>query len=477
MRGGIWVFGLRMGVRALGMARTIVLARVLAPDDFGLFGIALLALSTLQAFSETGLSAALVQRKGDTKPYLDTAWTVQLIRGIALAAIVVLAAPYVGAFFAAPAATPLLRVLALSLLVQGFTNVAVVYFQKELEFHKQFALYFTSAAVELIVAVSAAILLRSAWALIFGSLAGQLASTSMSYVVSPYRPRIAVEGSKIRELLGFGKWILGSTVLMFLVTQGDRAFVGKLLGVTALGLYQLAYRISNMPATEITHVITQVAFPTYSKLQDELDRLRRAYLRVLQLTAYVSTPVAVLIFVLAGDVTSLLLGEKWMPMVPALRILVVAGYLRSLQATTGPAFMGLGRADIDTKAQMIRLLVLATALYPFAVWWGVEGAAAAVVLSTFACLVWSVGKAIQMGVCGTKALVKAVSVPAANAALMASATYFCGSRLGSYGMVQLTSLAGAAVLVYAGATLLLDRFSGYAARSLVRGSCAALRGT
>ena len=117
IRGGFWVFGLRITNQFFGLARIIVLARLLAPADFGLFGIALLAMSALETFSQTGFSAALIQKKKDTGPYLDTAWTVQVIRGGVLALIAFLIAPYVAAFFDAPAARPILQVIALSMLL------------------------------------------------------------------------------------------------------------------------------------------------------------------------------------------------------------------------------------------------------------------------------------------------------------------------------------------------------------------------
>ena len=125
--------------------------------------------------------------------------------------------------------------------------------------------------------------------------------------------------------------------------------MGKLLGVTALGFYQLAYRISNMPATEITHVISRVTFPAYSKLQDDIPKLREAYLKVLQITAFLSFPIAGLIFVLAPDFTKIFLGEKWMPMVPAMQVLVFAGLSRAIAATAGYIFYAVGKPKIDTS--------------------------------------------------------------------------------------------------------------------------------
>jgi O-antigen/teichoic acid export membrane protein len=117
------------------------------------------------------------------------------------------------------------------------------------------------------VSITLAFTLRNVWALVWGGLAASFVRLFMSYLIHPYRPRLSLARKELQELFGFGKWLLGSGVLVFLVTQGDDLFVGKVLGPAALGLYQMAYLISNLPATEISRTMAQVAFPAYSKLQ------------------------------------------------------------------------------------------------------------------------------------------------------------------------------------------------------------------
>ena len=377
---GFWVFALRITDLLFGLMRIIVLARLLSPNDFGLFGIALLSLSALETFSQTGFQQALIQKKGDIRLFLDIAWTVQVIRGFVLAGILFGIAPYVVSFFGEPTATLLLRAFGLSAIFQGLTNIGVVYFQKELEFHKQFIYMFSGTLADLGVAIPAALILRNAWALVFGLLAGNFVRMVMSYFVYPYRPHPSFNEQQFKELFGFGKWILGSSILIFLLTQGDDIFVGKLLGATALGFYQMAYRISNIPATEITHVISQVTFPAYSKLQNNIPKLREAYLKVLQVTAFLSFPIAGLIFVLAPEFTKIFLGEKWMPMVPAMQILAIFGITRSMNATIGSFFQGFGKPNIITFGAGFQLVVLAAIIYPLTSKWGIFGTSLAVVI-------------------------------------------------------------------------------------------------
>lgn len=384
VRSGFWVFSLRIVQQLFNLARLMILARILAPHDFGLLGIALLTMATLETFSQTGFQAALIQKKEDIKSHLDSAWTVLILRGFILFTILYLIAPYAATFFNAPEAKSIIQVIGFSILLQAFTNIGVIYFQKELEFNKEFIYQFAGTLADFIVAVSAVLILRNVWALVFGLIAGNAVRCVVSYLIHPYRPHFSSDLGKAKELFGFGKWILGSSILIFLLTQGDSIFVGKLLGVTALGFYQLAYRISNMPATEITHVISRVTFPAYSKLQDDIPKLREAYLKVLQLTAFLSFPIAGLIFVLAPDFTMIFLGEKWVPMVPAMMVLVWWGVIRGLVGAISPVFMAIGRPKIVTKLQAVQTVLLFSLIYPLTVHWDIFGASLAVFLSALA---------------------------------------------------------------------------------------------
>lgn len=383
VRGSLWLFALRFVYQIFFLARLIILARLLEPRDFGLMGIALLTMMILDTFSQTGFYEALIQRKKNIEDYLDPAWTVLILRGFILAFCVYLLAPVVADFFNTPAAKPIVRVIGLAILIQGLSNIGVIFFSKELDFRRQFIYQTAGTVVGFITAVSCAVIFRNVWALVWGLIAGRTAQLILSYVIHPYRPRISTDFSKAAELFTYGKWILGSTVLVFVITQGDDILVGKILGAAMLGFYQIAYKISNTPTTEITKLISEATLPAYSKIQDEPDRLKSAYLRVLQITAFMTFPLTGFIFILAPDFTRLFLGVKWMPMVPALQTLVFAGLIRSIVATTGPLFYGIGKPRIDTKWQMVRFFVLAICIYPLIIRWELVGASAAVFISIF----------------------------------------------------------------------------------------------
>jgi len=405
------VFFLRAVSQSLHLIKIIVLARLLSPNDFGLFGVALLSLAALETFSKTGFNAALIQKKGDIKPYLNTVWTIEVIRGISIAVILFFISPFIAEFFSVSETVPILRVIGLAAILKGLTNIAVTYFQKELDFKKFFKYQFLGAFADSIVTIIIAFFFQSVWALVIGLLAGNLVRLVMSYKVYSYRPKFKFDFLKLKELWGFGKWVLGSSVLVFLITHGDDIFVGKLLGVTALGFYQLAYLISNTPATEITHVISQVTFPAYSKFQNDIPRLRKACLKVLGVTAFFSFPIAGLIFVLAPDFTMIFLGEKWMPMVPAIQILGIWGLIRSIGATIGSVLHAIGRPGLATKAQFFLLILLIILIYPFTIRWGILGVSVAVTLSMLLPTLIVCFIAVKIVNCKLFVFVKVIALP------------------------------------------------------------------
>ncbi len=462
VRGGIWVFALRIVYRGMVFARTIVLARLLAPGDFGLFGIALLAMSTLQSFSETGVGATLVQKKDDIRSYLNTGWTIQIIRGAFLAGLLFVCAPFIASFFQEPKASPILQVLAASVFFDGLQNIGILYFKKELQFHKLFVYQIGGALADLSVAIPVALLLHTVWALAFGLLARSVVCCILSYVIHPYRPRLEFKLSKVRELYNFGRWVSANRILNFLHLQGDDIFVGRLLGVVSLGFYQMAYRLSNMPSTEITLVVSGVTFPAYSKLQDSLQELRSAFFRTLKLVALVTIPLASGIFVLSPGFAEIFLGEKWMPIVPTIRVLSIYGAARSILGVFGPLFYGAGRPRALVKIRLIQLIALIAIIYPFALRWDALGVAIAISICKLVVLALAMIEAGRILDVSTFDFGKAIFIPAASSLVIFLSPLIVRRTFpANIGVIGFFSIILIGAIVYPGCVYLFDRFSNY----------------
>jgi len=387
VHGGFWISFIKIIRKVLSLIRLIIIGRILAPSDFGLMGIALLTMSALETFSSFGFGQALIQKKENTDNYLDAAWTVLIVRGFIVFIIVYLVAPYVAFFFHTPEVKPIIQVLGLVTFFQAFTNIGVIFFQKESEFNKVFLYRFVGISTNFIVAVVAAIVLRSVWALVLGLLAEKIVSIVISYLIHPYRPHLSKDIGKAKELFGFGKWILGSSAFVFIGEHIDDIFVGRVLSAIALGFYQMAYRISGMLETEITQVISTVAFPAYAKIQDKQTRLQKAYFRIMRLTIAISLPITVGMVLLAPEFTQIFLSEKWMPMVTTMQLLAVAGLIKSIVSTGSPLFIGSGYPKYEFYMQLIRGFIILLVIYPLIELMGISGAAIGVILSIAGMLV------------------------------------------------------------------------------------------
>jgi len=462
VRGGFWVFSLRAVGQSLNLVRLIILARILAPNDFGLLGVALLTMATLETFTQTGFQQALIQKKKDIKSYLDSAWTVSILRGIILFTILYLIAPYAASFFEVPEAKLIIQVIGFSILLKAFTNIGVIYFQKELEFNKQFIYQLSGTLVDFIVAVSAALMLQNVWALIYGVLAGNLVRCIASYIVHPYRPHLSLDLEKAKELFGFGKWIMGSSILVFLISQGDDIFVGKLIGVTALAFYQMAFKISLLPVREITLVISQISFPVFSKLQDKTTSLRTGYLKLLRINNFITLPFAMMIFFFSYEFTYLILGEKWLLIVPLLKIFSIMVILSSINASTGSLYNAVGMPSISAKSQMIKMLTMFSIIYPLIVKFGLIGAALASLVGEIIVTPYLYYKILSIIDCKFKEIIKTI-LPSITCTMITMLTLFVlkNKVFSLVNLPNMVVLAVTGVVVYIIMTLFFERTLGH----------------
>jgi O-antigen/teichoic acid export membrane protein len=468
VKGGLWVFLLRATERGVSLARLVIVARLLVPYDFGVLGIALLTATVLDTFSQTGFHSALIQKKQHVESYLNSAWTVIVMRGFAIFAVLYFIAPSVASFFGVPESKSVIRVIGLAGVMQAFTNIGIIHFQKDLEFNKFFTYRMSGTIADFCVTVPLAFFLKNVWALVFGMLVGNLVRCIVSYMVHQHRPRFNLELEKVRELFTFGKWILGSSAMIFLINQGDDILVGKLLGATLLGLYQMAFTISNVPAAELSVAFSEVTFPAYSKLQDSPERLRQGFVKTLQLTSLVSIPLAAGLTVLAPDLTMIFLGEKWMPMVPALRVLAVYGMLRALGTANISLFRGSGNPQVDTRLQFARLLIFAILLYPLTRVWGIVGASMAVFISGLAVFGPQVINALRMVGLEYVHYWRGIGVAFISALLASCIVWIVKPLIQPVGLAMLVSLSAGALVLYGSAVMFFDRYLAYGALKTVR---------
>jgi PST family polysaccharide transporter/lipopolysaccharide exporter len=470
VKSGIWATGANVVGRGLQLVKLVVLGNLLGPQQFGLVAYALLTLAAMRRSSKLGIKEALIQKEADdVTDYLDTAWTLEMLRGVALAALAVAAAPYVAAFFGEPRAEPVVKAMAVVPLLMGVQNPGIVYFRKDLAYDRQFVYLVGKSVVSAGVAIGVALVDPTVWALVLGDVAGVLTAMLLSYVLHDHRPRPALDRAKVGEMIGYGKWITASGVVVFLITEGDDAFVGWLLGSTALGLYQYAYKLSNAPATEVTQVISTVIFPTYAKLQDDAANLRRAYFKTVQLTTFVSVPLAVGIVAVTPTFVDAFLAPEWEAAVRVMQVLALWGLLRSIGATTGPLFQAVGKPDVATKIQVGKLVILAVAIYPATAAYGIEGTAAVVVGNA---LLFSAPVSTYLSVRVVEGSYRRffaiLAYPLVASAVMYAAVAFVGTAVTVGPLPRFVVMVATGVATYGAAILAMETWGSYGLRDVIR---------
>jgi PST family polysaccharide transporter len=371
--GAMWMISFKLIERSIGLVSTLLLARLLVPADFGLVAMAMSVVAVLELMGAFSFDVALIQRSNAERVHYDTAWTFSVGFG-ALCAILLLVLAYPAAHFYREVRLPgVMAVLALGALIEGFTNIGVVQFRKELDFAREFRYQLAKKLISFTITVTLALLFRNYWALVIGSLCGRLGGVTMSYVMSRYRPRFSLGGT--RDLLGFSSWLLVNNMLQFFTSRFADFVVGRVQGPRALGLYSVSYEIANLPTTELVAPINRAVFPSYAKMSSSRETLAEGYLQVAGMVALFALPAGFGISAVAEPLVAVGLGEKWLDAAPLIALLAGRGAFTALVTNVGAVCLAMARPKLITLSTLLFLFVLLPALLLGIPAYGVMGAA------------------------------------------------------------------------------------------------------
>ncbi len=377
----IWLYGLRIISRAISLVRNIVLARLLTPGDFGLLGIAMLTAGFLEVFTRSGLEHSVIQRSQVNRHELNALWTFDALRGLLLSALMFLAAPAIGAALSSPESVPVIRVMSIIPATWFLRHIDFIILQKELEFRKIFYIEAAAETINIIVGISLALAYRNVWALVISMIAGRVTIVVGSFVVSTAYPRFVWDWSVIKDHFRYGRQILATGISQYTYNNIDDLFVVKVLGVSALGFYRWAYTFGNLVTTELTLVLARVLFPAFSKLKDDISRLRNGFVRSQKALSLIVAPTTAFLVFFAEPLIGVVLGDKWLPMVPALQVLAVWGGIRAFREVCGDVFRAVGRPAVVAYTTFAKLGVMLALLWP-ARQYGIAGVGGVVLLTS-----------------------------------------------------------------------------------------------
>jgi PST family polysaccharide transporter len=376
---------------------TVVLARLLDPQEFGLVALALVFILFAETLSVLGVAEALVYVRPSRRS-TDTAIALSVATGGGLLLLGLALAPLVAGFFDRPDVTGLFRTLLLGLFLTSVGEVPDALLRRDLAFKKRMFAELARALTQGGISIALAATGFGPWALVWGYVAGNFAWASASWLLAGYRPHPGwwrIDTAAARPLLAFGLPSSAHALLAALIFDIDYVIVGRVLGPTALGEYTLAFRIPQMLVLNVFFVLAAVAFPLFSRVRGDPDRLRRGYLTSVRLQSAYGLGVSVGLAVTAPLLIDVVFGTKWAGAAVPLQALALYAAFRSLGTGAVDLYKGIGRPAIAAWVTLLRLAVLVPILLLVApsgieaVAWAQAGTALAfaILMQTIACRV------------------------------------------------------------------------------------------
>ena len=361
----------------LGFVGTIIVARVLTPSDYGVIAMAAPVTAFVVLFQNLGLNHAVVQARVISPEQLNSLFWINILASIAIAGLLLLAAPVAGWFYHDVRASYIVAASALWVLVGGTAIQHGTLLNREMRFRTTSRIDIATTVTGLVATVAAAFALRSYWALWLGGFIASLVGIVLVWRASPWRPSRRVTFGGTREMLKFGAGITGFDVLNFFSRNLDNVLIARFSGAAALGLYDRAYRLMMFPLQNINAPLSQLMLPMLAQLRDEPERFRRAYLLAVRAIQLIVIPGIAVALATSDRIIPLLLGPQWKGASPIFFWLALAGLLQPLGNATGWLFITSGRTGAMAKWGLFSSVCSVTG-FAIGIQWGAVGVAASV---------------------------------------------------------------------------------------------------
>lgn len=357
----ILTVSMRWTDRLIGFGSTLILARLLAPSDFGIIAMASLVVGMVDVLLALGVNVALIQNSNALPAHYSTAWTLRLMQSAVAALVVFIAAPRAAVYFSDPRIVPVLRVMAAGMLLVGLENIGIITFQKEMRFGLDFRFVFLRRIVGFLATILAAWILRSYWALVIGTLAGRSFGVLLSYQMHPMRPRFSLE--KLKEIFSVSQWMLVNSIGNYLNSNLDKMLVGHRTSAAIMGGYTLSDEISSMPSTEVLAPLNRVLFPAFVEAAHDLTELKRLFLLAQGVQSLLGISAGVGLALVAHEAVLVLLGEKWLFVAPFIQILALANVVESITTSGGYVLITMGKLRNVAIISWFRVVFFAVAIF------------------------------------------------------------------------------------------------------------------
>ena len=394
MKGVSWTLAGTLWTQVLGVGRTVALARLLTQSDFGVAAMALTVIGGLYTLTNTSVVASVISSRFDDEDelgrYVNLVWTMEVARGAIITVLLLLLSSTFANFYREPKLFPMLIALSLTPVCTSLQNVGLFLKSRSVDLKSLTLHGVCSNTLGVVATVGLALWTRNYWALVWGQVAGAFATTALSFVFSSYRPRLSWDKKLSGRAFDFGKHQFVIGLSNYALTMTDNVAVGRLLGPKVLGIYVAAYSFCTLARTLVNSAFNTVLFPAFASAgrEDDPERLRalveRAFtLGILALTAMITPMIA-----FAPAILTVLYGAKWSAAIFPMRLLLIAGFFAGLLSLFSAFFVGLDKAQLESKGKVWDALLFLTILVPLTLHFGTGGAALTGIIVWSCAAIW-----------------------------------------------------------------------------------------
>jgi O-antigen/teichoic acid export membrane protein len=370
--GSFWSAASNVSVQAAHFIVTIVLARLLIPEDFGIVAISGVVVGVITLFQDLGMGSAIIQKKRIDEDHLATSFLISFVAGVAIALSIVAVSPFIASFYGKSILKPVIMVSSIGFVLSPLMSIHNSILTKNLEFKKIGVLGVLNQILSGGASIALALANFGVWSLVLGKLVAQAILIPVYWKTARWIPKFRFRKRSFHELFPFSSSLLGFNMLNYFSRNFDNLIVGKYLGAVTLGYYSVAYNLMLKPLQLVSWSVGRVLFPTFSSIQEEKDRVRAAYTKVVRTISIVTFPMMTGLMIVAREFVLTFYGGRWEPAIFPLQLLCIVGALQSIGTTGGTIILSQGRSDLILK---IGLFTTAATLSAFfvGVRWGLTG--------------------------------------------------------------------------------------------------------
>ena len=376
-----WQTILKAITTVVTLGKIMIIARILSPQDFGLFALITITLGLAEATTQTGVNLTILQSKRSIKYFINTAWVIAITRGLIIGIIMVLMGVGMSNYYDEPRLSLLISIAALIPIIKGFINPSIVSFYKNLEFLKDSTYRLSLLVVEALFAIIFALIFKDVIALIFSMLVAGFFEVLISFILFKDKPRFEYIPSRAKVIFSNTKGLSISAVLSYLNENVDDFLLGKIIGTHSLGLYHNAYSLGHKANYEFAKSINHSTLPIFSKITNDTKRLKKAFLKSMVATIFIVSAISLPLFIAPKFIINLVLGEKWLEIIPNLYLFVIAGIIQSINIIFYTVFYAKKRYKALNFHLGLTVIILIVLIRVLSVNTGIMGAAQALVIS------------------------------------------------------------------------------------------------